>query len=105
MKAYTGIFMKKDGSSRSMSFVKVKDLPEAFFDGKIKGTGKPRTLAEGSEMVYDLDAKGFRVFNHNTVVGNILEIELDDDLLVGQNNNTAVEEICSTDLKTNNKGY
>ena len=71
MKAYTGKFMKKDGTSRTMNFVKVK------------GTGKPRTLAEGSEMVYDLDAKEFRIFNHNTVVGNILEMELDDDLLVG----------------------
>lgn len=83
MKAYTGKFMKKDGTSRAMNFVKVKDLPEAFFQDKVKGTGKPRTLAEGSEMVYDLDAKEFRIFNHNTVVGSILEMELDDDLLVG----------------------
>jgi len=83
MKSFTGTFLKKDGSSRTMSFVKVSDLPEAFFQGKVKGTGKPRTLAEGSEMVYDLDAKELRIFNHNTVVGNIIEMELDDDLLVG----------------------
>lgn len=83
MKAFIGTFMKKDGSMRTMNFVKIKDLPETFVQGKVKGTGKPRALAEGSETVYDLDAKEFRIFNHNTVVGNVVETEVDDDLLVG----------------------
>ena len=52
-----------------MNFVRLNDLPEAFLSGKIKGTGKQRTLNEGQEVVWDLDNNGFRVFNWKTIVG------------------------------------
>lgn len=82
MKAYVGTFLKKDGSQRTMTFIKVNDLPKVFLEGRIKGTGRARTLADGSETVYDVDAKEFRIFNHNTVVGSIVETDLDDDMLI-----------------------
>jgi hypothetical protein len=52
-------------------------------EAKIKGTGKVRTLADGSETVYDVEAKEFRIFNHKTLVGEILEMDLDESTLEG----------------------
>ena len=98
MKSYKGTFIKKDGSQRTMSFLKVADLPHTMLEGMVKGTGKVRTLPDGSEMVYDLESKEFRIFNHKTLVGEILETDLDESVLSEQNRNMAVEEICSTVL-------
>jgi len=71
MKANLGIFKKKDGSLRTMRFVDLKDLPEGFFISQTRGTGKKTNLTEGSNLVWDLDKKGFRVFNKSTIVGEI----------------------------------
>jgi hypothetical protein len=67
--AYTATYTKTNGDSRKMNFVRLNDLPKTFLHGKIKGTGKERTLNEGQEVVWDLDNSGFRVFNWKTVVG------------------------------------
>ena len=67
--AYRATFTKANGENREMNFVRLNDLPEAFLHGKIKGTGKQRTLNEGQEVVWDLDNNGFRVFNWKTIVG------------------------------------
>ena len=71
--AYVGTFEKKTGEERSMRFVKVTDLPEEFMTSKIKG-GKQRKLSEGNELVWDLDKREFRVFNWNTVKGDVTQI-------------------------------
>jgi hypothetical protein len=71
LKANLGIFKKKDGSLRTMRFVDLKDLPEGFFISQTKGTGKKTNLTEGSNLVWDLDKQGFRVFNRSTIVGEI----------------------------------
>ena len=71
MKANLGIFRKKDGSLRTMRFVNLKDLPEGFFISQTKGTGKKTSLTEGSNLVWDLDKQGFRVFNRNTIIGEV----------------------------------
>ena len=71
MKANLGTFKKKDGSLSTMRFVELGDLPEGFFISQTKGTGKKRTLTEGSNLVWDLDKQGFRVFNRKTIVGEI----------------------------------
>ena len=71
MKANLGIFRKKDGSLRTMRFVDLGDLPEDFFTSQTKGTGKKTSLNEGSNLVWDLDKQGFRVFNRNTIIGEI----------------------------------
>lgn len=71
--AYMGTFEKKSGEERSMRFVKVGDLPEEFMVSRTKG-GKQRKLSEGNELVWDLDKKEFRVFNWNTVKGDVTQI-------------------------------
>jgi len=73
MKAYTGTFVKKNGDTRTMSFARLEDLPTAFLDTKLTGTGNQRTLEEGLELVWDLENSGFRVFNHGAVVGAVSE--------------------------------
>ena len=67
--AYNAVYVKNSGENREMNFIRLNDLPETFLNGKIKGTGKERTLSEGQEVVWDLDNSGFRVFNWKTVVG------------------------------------
>lgn len=76
MKGYTGNFVKKDGSKRTMRFVRLDDLPTGTLDSHIKGVVPKRKLAEGMELVWDLDSKGFRMFNWKTVDGEVSEIEV-----------------------------
>ena len=77
MKANLGIFRKKDGSLRTMRFVNLKDLPEGFFISQTKGTGKKTSLTEGSNLVWDLDKQGFRVFNRNTIIGEVETFDIE----------------------------
>lgn len=83
MKVYNGTFLKKNGEERKMTFVKIDDLPTQFMEGKVKGNRKPVTLAEGLELVWDVDKSEFRIFNWNTVKGDIHEeiVEEDSELL------------------------
>ena len=55
MRAYQGTFKKKNGEARQMRFVKLSDLPEAVLSSVVKGTGRTTNLAEGMELVWDLD--------------------------------------------------
>jgi len=77
LKAHLGTFKKKDGNLRTMRFVTLDNLPEGFFISQTKGTGKKRTLAEGSNLVWDLDKQGFRVFNRNTIIGEIEDFNIE----------------------------
>lgn len=74
MKAYKGTFIKKTGERRTMRFLKIKDLPQYLLEGKFT-TGKKHKLTEGSELVWDIDEKDFRIFNHNMMVDNMEEFE------------------------------
>jgi len=74
MKAYKGTFIKKTGERRTMRFLKIKDLPKHLLEGKFT-TGKKHALAEGSELVWDLDEKDFRIFNHNMMVDKLEEFD------------------------------
>ena len=71
---YNATFVKKDGDERNMSFVKLNDLPKGFLDDKIKGS-RENKLAEGQEVVWDVENSGFRVFNWNTIVGEPTLVE------------------------------
>lgn len=75
MKAYIGSFKKKDGSGRTMTFAKLNELPEEFLEDKIIGSGSEKQYPEGMELVWDLEADNFRIFNYNTQVGLIDIIE------------------------------
>ena len=66
---YTGTFVKRDGSRRTMNFVKVSDLPKSMTP---KTTTENYSRSNGEiEVVYDTEKRGFRTFNHGTVVGTV----------------------------------
>lgn len=54
-----------------MRFVSLDNLPEDFFTSQTKNPNKKSNLAEGSNLVWDLDKQDFRVFNKNTIIGEI----------------------------------
>ena len=87
MKAHLGTFRKKDGSRRTMRFVTIDNLPKDFFTSQTKGTGKKTNLAEGSNLVWDLDKQGFRVFNKNTIIGELQVFHIEDLSLAETTNN------------------
>tara|TARA_Y100000310_G_scaffold345646_1_gene467674 strand:+ start:1878 stop:2162 length:285 start_codon:yes stop_codon:yes gene_type:complete len=78
-KIYTGMFVKKNQELRHMTFVKLEDIPEAFLESKLSGQKNDRKLSGKSELVWDLDRNNFRVFNWESAVGQIREIEMTDD--------------------------
>tara|TARA_Y100000593_G_scaffold78513_1_gene145854 strand:+ start:2062 stop:2316 length:255 start_codon:yes stop_codon:yes gene_type:complete len=66
---YTGIFRKKNGINRLMNFIKVLDLPKHLVSDKMR---ENHLSYDGKqEIVYDVNAGGFRRFNHGTAVGQI----------------------------------
>ena len=73
VKGNKGRFVKRDGSNRTMRFVRIKDLPEGFLDVKI-GSGKSPIgrLPPGMELVWDIDKGDFRYFNNRKKVGRIV---------------------------------
>lgn len=71
-------FKKKDGSLRTMVFCDINELPKEVIQERIKGSGTNRALQEGSRVVYDLEARDFRIFNEKTVVGKIEKVSLDE---------------------------
>jgi len=78
MKTYTGTFLKKNGDLRTMNFIRLPDLPTEFVTTKIKGNRKPNKLTEGLELVWDIDASEFRIFNWKTIQGDINEREAEN---------------------------
>lgn len=76
-KANKGTFIKKDGSLRTMLFCEVQDLPKELIEERIKGNNVSRRLSDGSKVVYDLEARDFRIFNQITLVGEIEQVSLD----------------------------
>ena len=64
---YTGTFIKRNGEKRTMTFIKGQDIPTNVGSG----TTRSRKLSEGYEVVYDVEANGFRMFNWNTVSGTV----------------------------------
>ena len=65
----TGTFTKADGSERTMRFVRFNDIPSDF-----RGDKSPRSFGD-AETVYDVEAKGYRVFNNTTVIGEVSSTE------------------------------
>ena len=78
-KAYVGTFLKKNNNARTMVFMKLEDLPPSFLEGRVKGGEENRKLAEGSELVWDVENDGFRVFNWNTIVGEVQKYSVSEE--------------------------
>lgn len=70
-KVYEETFKKTDGSNRKMKFLRLKDVtPEdhaTYGIPKVEQKGT-RSLPDGYETVWDVENRGFRTFNWNTVV-------------------------------------
>ena len=77
MKAYKGSFKKKNGDKREMVFSRIKDLPNGFVAACIVGAGSEKTYPEGMELVWDLEADDFRIFNYKTADNDIQELDVD----------------------------
>ena len=80
MKAYKGTFKKKNGESRDMVFARLLDLPQKFLDEKIQGAGSEQQYPEGMELVWDLEADNFRVFNWKSIETDPKEFDVDEGL-------------------------
>ena len=81
MKAFKGTFKKKDGQLRQMMFARIEDLPSQFVASKIKGAGNEQKYPKGLELVWDLEADNFRIFNYNTKE-DLKELEIEESLFL-----------------------
>ena len=80
MKAFKGTFKKKNGESRQMTFARLADLPEQFLEARVSGAGSEQTYPDGMELVWDLEADSFRIFNWNTTEEVPKELTIDETL-------------------------
>ena len=71
---YTGTFTKKNGSKRTMSFIKTQDLPSHMVSSDDKSSST--VASTPTQVVYDTQAQGFRSFNYGTQVGQITERQI-----------------------------
>jgi len=78
-KVYTGMFKKKNNELREMTFMKLSDIPTAFLETKIKAGSKDRVMPKGMELVWDVKAKDFRVFNYSSQVGTLDEVAFSEE--------------------------
>jgi hypothetical protein len=69
---YTGTFTKKDGTRRTMSFIKTQDLPKSVWTGDTSSTGG----STNRQVVYDTKAGGFRNFNFGTQIGQLVQEQI-----------------------------
>ena len=80
MKAYKGTFKKKNGESRDMVFARLYDLPQKFLNERVQGAGSEQQYPEGLELVWDLEADNFRVFNWKSAESDPKEFDVDESL-------------------------
>ncbi len=64
---HTGTFITMKGDKRTMSFIKMTDLPTSVTSVFTRA----RSLKPGFETVYDVDKGQFRTFNYNSVIGSL----------------------------------
>lgn len=77
MKAYKGTFKKANGDIREMFFAKLDELPTSFLEKHVSGAGSERSYPEGMELVWDIEADNFRIFNYKTADEPVKEISID----------------------------
>ena len=67
---FNGTFRKLNGQTRRMRFIRKSDLPSSLVNESTIRNLEGKT---GAEVVYDIDARGFRQFNWQTVEGEVTE--------------------------------
>lgn len=63
-----------------MVFSKLTELPEDFISKNIQGVGSEIKYPSGMELVWDLEADNFRIFNWNTLEGEVKESEMSEEV-------------------------
>ena len=63
-----------------MVFTRIDDLPSNFVAAKIAGAGSEQKYPEGRELVWDLEADNFRIFNWKTSIGITDKFDIEEDL-------------------------
>jgi hypothetical protein len=70
MLLYEGLFVKANGDLRSMRFVRLSDIPKNILEANTRGK-KSTAVNSDLELVWDIDHKAFKYFNHKTRVGPV----------------------------------
>ena len=65
---FNGTFRKLNGQTRTMRFIRKSDIPSSLVNESTIRNLEGKT---GAEVVYDIDARGFRQFNWQTVEGEV----------------------------------
>ena len=63
-----------------MTFARLIDLPQKFLSERVQGAGSEQSYPDGMELVWDLEADNFRVFNWNSVENSPKEYNIDESL-------------------------
>ena len=64
---HTGTFTTLKGEKRTMSFIKMSDIPSSITNLH----SRVRKLQPGFETVYDVDKGAWRTFNYNSLIGSV----------------------------------
>jgi len=67
MVIFEATYRRDDGSKRKIKFARLNDLPKNKVDKR-----KTVEYPVGKELVWDVQKKGYRVFNWNTVIGKVV---------------------------------
>ena len=67
MKLYEATFVKKNGSIRTMYYMRLKDLPNNFLPPK-KTKGGHKVRNGSLELVWDVQKGEYRYLNHDSLV-------------------------------------
>lgn len=82
LKLYESHFEKKNGEIRKMKFVRINEAPPGLLPEvkESKAAEAARKYKEGSELVWDVESEGFRIFNWDAVVGLVVEYTEEVDI-------------------------
>jgi hypothetical protein len=69
---FNGTFRKLNGETRTMRFIRKSDLPASMVNEATISNLEGKTH---SEVVYDVDKRGFRQFNWKTAEGEVTETQ------------------------------
>ena len=56
----------------------ISDLPQSFLSTMVQGAGSEQSYPAGMELVWDLEADNYRVFNWNSVESDPKEFSIDE---------------------------
>jgi hypothetical protein len=80
MRAFKATYKKVGGDIREITFMLLVDVPKQILSEDVQNNRIKQTdyhiYENGQELVYDLDKKGIRTINWNTIQGAVQEVEV-----------------------------